>query len=233
MPPRAVPEGEEWLRLEFRLHLPHSVMVGKLVRAVSGFRAALVLAEIGYVAECGALLRMVSDFCTEVSAIGAHLSKGGEPSRAVKDFVEQYFTPRPRTPQEYAAAERTRYISREDLMKADMRLAEGTTVNAEQLRTIHRFLNVTYDAYVHGAYETTMELCDPSTGGFAMRGHPHPAKRDEFIEAAHLKLHEVVVAIELTAAATGEADVFKAAREARHAMDASAPWKYISGNDSA
>jgi hypothetical protein len=70
-----------------------------------------------------------------------------------------------------------------------------------------------------------MELFDGATGVFAMRGHPDDAKREEFVEAVFLKLHEVVVAIELTAAVTANADVFSAARDARHAMDASEPWK--------
>ncbi len=224
-PPRVVPEGDVLLRLEFREHIPHAVMVGKLVRAVSGLRAALLLAEAGYVAECAALLRMVSDFCTEVSAIGEALNRGGEPPRAVRDFVNQYFTPKPRTPEQYAAAERTRYVSREELMKAELRLAEGTTVDGERLRVVHQFINMAYDAYVHGAYETTMELCNPRTGVFAMRGHPSTSKRQEFVEAVFLKMHEVVVAVEFTAAVTAHAKIFSEAREARHAMDASEPWK--------
>lgn len=225
MPPRVVPEGDKYVRLEFRQHIPHAVMVGKLVRAVGGIRAALVLAELGYVAECAALLRTVSDFCTEVSAIAEALNRGGDPPRAVRDFVSQYFMPRARTPEQYAAIERIRYVSRGELMKAEGRFAEGTEVDGEQLRIVHDFLNMAYDAYVHGAYETTMELLDPTTGLFAMRGHPDEAKREEFVEAVFLKLHEVVVAIELTAAVSGNAGVFSAARETRHTMDASDPWR--------
>lgn len=224
MPPRVVPEGEDRLRFEFREHIPHSVMIGKLVRAVSGLRAALLLAEVGHITECASVLRMVSDFCTEISAIGEAVNRGGDQPRAVRDFVNQYFTPKPRTVAEYVAAERTRYVSREELMKADIRLAEGTTVNGEELRSVHQFINMTYDAYVHGAYETTMELCDPRRGIFAMRGHPAEEKRQEFVEAVFLKMHEVVVAVEFTAAVTAHADVFRAARDARHVMDASEPW---------
>jgi methionyl-tRNA synthetase len=113
-------------------------------------------------------------------------------------------------------------------MKAKARMVEGTEVDGEQLRIVHNFLNMTYDAYVHGAYETTMELFDQATGVFAMRGHPDKAKREEFVENVFLKLHEVVVAIELTAAVTAHADVFSAARTARHTMDASEPWKLAS-----
>jgi len=37
-------------------------------------------------------------------------------------------------------------------------MAEGTDVNVERQRIVHDFLNMSSDAYVHGAYETTMEL---------------------------------------------------------------------------
>lgn len=223
MPPRTVVEAPDLMRLELREHIPHTVMIGKCIRAVSGIHAALVLADLGYVVECAALLRMVSDFCTEITAIGAVLDKGGELPRAVRTFVDH--VPKPRTPEQFEAAERTRYVSREDLMKAAVGLAESANVDREQLRIVHRFLNMSFDAYVHGAYETTMELCNPDTGRFMMRGHLSPSKRQEFVEAVVLKLHEVVTALELTAAVTAHAEIFKAARDARHTMDASEPWK--------
>ncbi|MGH8572563.1 MAG: hypothetical protein ACREX8_08310, partial [Gammaproteobacteria bacterium] len=134
LPPREVPEGDAEIRLEFREHIPHAVMVGKCIRAVSGIRAALVLAEVGYVAECAALLRIVSDFCTEITAVGEALNRGGALPGAVQDFVDQYFVLRPRTPAQLAAAERNRYVSREKLMKAELRLAEGAQVDGEQLQ---------------------------------------------------------------------------------------------------
>lgn len=226
MPPRAIVEGPELIRLELREHIPHTVMIGKCVRAVSGIHAALALADLGYVVECAALLRMVSDFCMEITAIGEALNRGGALPRAVQIFVDQYFAPKLRTPEEFAAAERTHYVSREELMKAGIRLAENANVDGEQLRTFHRFINMTYDAYVHGAYETTMELCDTDTCRFMMNGHLSPSKRQEFVEAVFLKLHEVVRALEFTAAVTAQAEIFTAARDARHAMDDTEPWKF-------
>jgi len=225
LPARAVPEGEDLIRLEFRQHIPHGVMIGKLVRAVSGIRASLILADLGYVTECAALLRMVSDLCTEVLAVGEALNSGGEPPAALRTFVEQYFARKSRTPEEFAAEERARYVTREELMKAEGRLAETANLDREQLRVVHRFLNMSFDAYVHGDYETTMELYNRLTGRFDVGGHPDALKRAEFVEAVFLKLHEVVVALEFTAAVTAHAAVFRAVREARNVMDASDPWK--------
>jgi hypothetical protein len=145
-----VSEGDDLIRLDFRYHTPHSAMVGKAVRAVSGLPAALILADLGYVTECGALWRIVSDFCSEVIAIRHALHGGGELPPAVQKFVERYFAPKARTPEQLAASERVRYVSREELMKTG-RPAADANVDGEHLRVIHRFLNMTYDAYVHRA----------------------------------------------------------------------------------
>jgi hypothetical protein len=183
LPPRIIVEGD-LVRLLLREHIPHTVMVAKSIRAVSGLRAAVLLAEDGYVTECASLLRMVSDFCSEITAVGEALHRGGQVPAAVQTFVDQYFTFKHRTPEALAAAERTRYVAREELMKAEVRMAEGTDVDPEKLRTVKRYLNMAYDSYVHGAYESTMELCDPNRMEFMMRGHRSAEKRAEFVEAA-------------------------------------------------
>ncbi len=222
MPPRIINTGQGMSRLELRKHTPHTVMIGKCVRAVSGIRAALILADLGYVVECAVLLRIVSDFCTEIMAISSALNREGELPHAVQTCVKQYFTPIPKTPEELEATDRTRYVSREKLLKeVGSFLSESANVDSEQSLPVLRFLNMIYDKYVHGAYETTMELCDPNASRFMMRGHLSPSKRQEFAEAVFLKLHEVVVAVEHTAAVTGQAEIFKAAGTARRTMDGS------------
>ena len=111
-------------------------MIGKLVRAVSGLRGALVLAETGHITECAAVLRIVSDFCTEISTIGLALHRGGDVPTAVRDFVAQYFMPRARTPDEFAATERARYVSREALMKVHRTLAESSLGRYQSARSL-------------------------------------------------------------------------------------------------
>ena len=225
LPPHIV-DDDQGRRLELKFHKPQTVMIAKCVRAVSGLRASLVLAKLGHVAECGALLRIVSDFCTETTAIGRALNKSGELPRSVQDFVDQFFTPKPKTPDQLKVADRHRYVSRQQLMKEVERfLNENANVENEQSRPVLNFLNMTYDAYVHGAYETTMELYDPESGRFMMRGHPSPSKQQEFVKAVRDKLHEVVCALELTAAVTAQSEVRQAVRNLRHSMDNSAPSK--------
>lgn len=225
VPPRLAELDDNSARLELKQHLPHTVMIGKLVRIASGIRAAFVLSENGFVTESGAILRIVSDFCTEVGAIGGALHRGGELPKPVTVFVEHYFTPKERTPENYAAAERARYVSREDLMKSDIAVGSGSAADVEWAWSLKRFLNMVGDAYIHGAYDTTMELCEPRTGRFFVDGHPSREVRAVHVEFAALKLHEVVRAFELTAAVTAVPPVFEEARRARREMDQQAPWK--------
>lgn len=227
LPPREVKDGTNDFNLEFQCHLPHSVMIGKLVRAVSGLNGAMFLAEAGFIAECGTMLRVVSDFCTEISAIAEALQRGGTPPKAIIDFVNQYFTHKPKTVDDFRENDLPRYVSRKEIMKGVIRLAEGTSIKRDDLRTGHEFLNMFYDAYVHGSYETTMDLYNHIEGNFAMNGHPNPNKRKDYVDAVFLKMHEVVISIEQTAALTGQKKVFEEARAARRLMDASDPWRII------
>ena len=87
---------------------------------------------------------------------------------------------------------------------------------------LHAFLNHNFDAYVHGAYETSTELYNPSTGLFMMRGHESPGICKDHIEAVAGKLHEVVVAVEFTARLLGNSHVQTKAGAARSALDAAA-----------
>ena len=199
-------------RLELREHRPDTVMIGKCVRAVSGIHAALALADRGYVAECGAMLRMVSDFCTEIMSVGMALQSETELSKKVNDFVEQYFVPRARTLDEFKKRGTTHYPTRKDLMKGEFRLAQAAGVDAESMREHHEFLNHFFDGYVHGAYETTMELYDPSINGFRMRGQLPVSQ--QYRHGVFFKVHEVVQALVMTAAVTGHREVFEATRDA-------------------
>ena len=81
-----------------------------------------------------------------------------------------------------------------------------------QIRETRRYLNHVYDGFVHGAYASTMELCDPVTGRFIVDGGTDASKKEEYVEAVMLKLHEVVVALEFTAAVTAHSAVFEEAR---------------------
>jgi hypothetical protein len=120
-----------------------------LVRAVNGIKAALALADLGYIVECGALLRIVSDLCEGISPIGAALLSGGELPNAVHKFIEQYFSPRAHTAEEFASQERTRYVTREELMKVRRDLVQSAD-ERDKLLVNRRFLNKIYDAYVKG-----------------------------------------------------------------------------------
>ena len=233
LPPIENPAAD---RLEFRQHIPHTVMIGKCVRAVSGVHAALALADLGYVAECAAIMRMVSDFCTEIITISKSLDldSEGELPDPVRDLVGQYFAPKPRTLDQYKKAKRPHYPSRKDLAKVETRWAEMVGIacsDDERRRELGNYLNSIFDAYVHGAYETTMELYDPGMGHFRMRGFRSQLKQQDHVKLVFAKLHGVVCALEHTAAVTAHEEVWKATGDARRALDG-AGWSRLPSCDS-
>ena len=89
--------GFQW---KFREETDRAVLVGKAVRLASGIRVAFMLADLGYIGECGTILRTVSDFSTEIISICEGCSRGA-PTSAQKKFVEQYFKPIAKDPDEY------------------------------------------------------------------------------------------------------------------------------------
>jgi hypothetical protein len=103
------------------------------------------------------LLRMVSDFAKEIIAIAEGLleKRFTEPQER---FVQQYYVPIAEDADEHERQKRERYVTREELLKAHYRLDERVTGDATRLRKLMRFINDTYDKYVHGAYLTSMEL---------------------------------------------------------------------------
>lgn len=223
LPPRWNSELE---RPEFREHKPETVMIGKCVRAVSGFRAALALADSGYMVECTSIMRMVSDFCDEVRAIGMGMElqreegQGGLP-KSVRHFVDRYFFPTPITPEHVRQAKekRPRSPRREDLIKAQAGWAEAQGLDGHKMRECKAELDRILNAYVHGDYETTMELYDPRTRRFRMRGSQLGTASQHHVNTMHRMLHTVVGALEITAALTSHAEVFQETRETRHALD--------------
>lgn len=220
LPAVPVPEGNETFRWEFAEATPQALMVGKAVRMVSGIRAALLLADSGYTVDSASVLRLVSDFATEIQAVGEGLRRGklNEPQQR---FVDQYFAPLARTPEEYEKRERDRYVSREQLYKAYYAMGAEASIDVDRLRSLRRFLDYGYDKYVHGAYMTAMELYTGRDHSFMLAGHESERHRDVARTAIAGKLHEVVCAFEMMALVWPNETLRKEISEVRRRIDAS------------
>ena len=212
LPLKAVPAGPpeaNGFRWAFREETERALVIGKSVRMISAIRAAFILVDLGYVTECGTLLRTVSDFAGEITSITEGV-RSSNPTAAQKKFLEQYFTPIPEDPDEYDALKNEQFVTRDRLLSAHYRLAEeGYKTNAKdsvdpvRVRKVVRYLAHMYDKYVHGAYITAMELYNGKTWRFMTSGH-------ESVEYVHLckaqaasKLHEAVCALAMIAVGMG------------------------------
>lgn len=157
-------------RWEHKDKSPEAAQVAKAVRALSGLRAALVLADVGHTVECGTLLRTIADFSAEIVYIGEALSEG-RLTADQRQFVEQHFARLPSDPHELAAREREYYIGRKDIGKAHRRLYEKQGVSADDMAKLTDYLNKAYDGYVHGTNASAMELYDARDNCFMLQGH--------------------------------------------------------------
>ncbi len=218
--PVRVTESNGEYHWEFPQASASALQVAKSVRMVSGIRAALLLADNGFVMESASILRMVSDFSVEITAVGEGLQRG-HLTKAQKTFVDQFFEPPARTREEYETQEKQFYVSRADLLKSEVRLANDASVDGERLLSLRRFVNKGYDSYVHGAYLTAMELYHGGTKEFEVAGTAWQRTRCVAKTAVAGKLHEVLVALEYMAALAGNSEVHAEVRAARHRLDAS------------
>lgn len=138
LPAQCVAHGDSF-RWEFAEDTPLALLISKVVRMASGIRAAMLLADAGFVTECACLLRIVSDLGTEVTAVGEG-ELAGKHTTAQRQFIEQFFG---RQPVDTAGVppEKERYVSREELMKSHVRLACEAGLDADGMRNLMRTLN--------------------------------------------------------------------------------------------
>jgi hypothetical protein len=198
LPAQRVPDAGGSFHWEFSAQSPEIVQLAKAVRMTSGIRAAMFLADNGFVAECGIVLRTVSDFHAEIVALGEGLIEGRLTADQRK-FVDQFFAPFPSSPEALELAERERYVSREDLLKSQRKLAEKGGVDADELLRLRRFLNKGYDDYVHGGYLTAMELYRGDSHAFMLAGTDFERNRCIAQAAVVGKTHEVLAALNVMA----------------------------------
>ena len=215
-----IPEDDGTFHWEFGEKRAETLMVGKAVRMVSGIKVSLLLADIGFTTECVSLLRMVSDFSKEIVSMGEGLVEG-RLTEIQQRFLQQYFAPFARTPEEHKERERARYVTRKELFRANCRLAERAQLDSAEMRRLNRELNYVYDQYVHGAYLTAMELYDGSENIFVLDGHKAERPKETARTAVAGKLHEVISALEIMSSFYDNADLRRELAEARRALDAS------------
>jgi hypothetical protein len=162
---------------DFEEHSAKTAMIGKAVRIISGLRAAMILADQGYVTECNTILRMTDDLVVEIGFLIDGL-ESKVPSKSYEEFVKQYFAFMPTSSDEYAQQAKVRWVSRDKVLAGYLRSIQGIARNPEQVRKSMQFIYYTHDKYVHGGYLTAMELYSGETNQFMLRGHDGDAARE-------------------------------------------------------
>lgn len=221
LPATRVPTNTSF-RWKFREDTALVLLVAKAVRMASAVRAAMMLADAGFVTECACLLRIVGDLGVEVTAVSEGELRG-ERTKAQQDFVDQFFA-RP-TLQSFLPGPPPRkdFVGRDDLMKAHVRLAEaaGQGEDKEVVRDLIRALSWGYDGYVHGDYSSAMELYHGGRDEFMLKGHEADERRGVYRLAVSTKLVEVINALRLVAIVERDQALSKELGEAAKTLMAS------------
>lgn len=160
-------------RWEHPVQSAEVVQVAKAVRMVTSIRAAWRLTDEGLTTESAALLRLSSDFASEILFLAEGIIEG-QLNGAQAKFVDDYFKPFPTDPDELAAREREYYVGRKDVIAARVRLAQKAGIDGEYVERLMKYLNKGYDAYVHGAYMTAMELFNGRNYSFMLDRNESP-----------------------------------------------------------
>jgi hypothetical protein len=218
--PEKVKLQDGGFRWSYPVQTVEVVQIAKAVRMISGIRAALQLADSGFITECYTILRTTSDFSREITFITEGIINGSFNSSQQK-FIDQFFTTFPTDPEELAKRESEKFISRKDINDARIRLAKRAGLDGENLISLIKYLNKGFDSYVHGAYETAMELFSGKTHAFMLNGHDSNTARYRAKIVIALKLHEVIIALELIAKTKGIFDLAKDFAALRKKLEAS------------
>ena len=190
----------------FREENARTVMIGKAVRLISGIRAAMLLADHGYVTECGTVLRTVSDYTIEIGSLIDSVTGTEGPTTAQNEFVRQYFLPMAESPEAFASGARERWVARKEIFAGFIRWAAQFDKNSEieKLQQYTEYLLMGYDKYVHGSYITAMELYNGETESFMLGGNDADFVRDIAKRSVASKLHEAITVFVSLAALDGD-----------------------------
>ena len=218
--PVRVPVDSYGFRWKYPEQSAEVVQTAKAVRMVSGIRAAITLADMGFTTECGTLLRTVSDCASEIHFLAEGLLAGGL-NAAQQKFVDQYFVPFPEDPDELAAREREYYVGRKDILSALRRFGDRFGGGGDDLVKISTFLNKGYDSYVHSSFTSAMELYSGLTKSFMLSGNESVRSQCVAKVSVAGKLYEVIVALELMAITRELEDLRERTREGRKELDGS------------
>jgi hypothetical protein len=217
-PPVPVPFLDNF-RWEFPERTTQVVQLAKAVRIAAALNAAMHLADLGFTTECGTLLRIVSDFSSEIIYLGEGVFEGRLPSEDQQTFIAHHFSSLPSTPDELAEMERSQYVARRKILQTMDRIAVDAGIKVQDHQRMTAYLNKGYDAYVHGSHQSAMELYDGRR--FMLTGNHFTHAKCQTKVAIATKLNEALIAFRFISAPRGLFEIDAKIRQASKKVEAS------------
>lgn len=200
----ALPEGDfQWRFPDESIEV---LLVCKAVRLSTALGAAWELAQKAYPTEAGSLMRAVGDFASEINFMAETVVEG-RITRSQQEFLDQFFRPLHRTLDDFLVREREYYVSRKSIGKVERGMLEKAGGDAEVFEHLSLYLAYGLNKYVHGAYETAMEIYHGGYHRFMIRGAPG-RPQEASIRMVASKATEALHAVMMVAIALQAPEVF-------------------------
>jgi len=194
------------VQYQFKQEDEYTFCVAKAVRIVSGFNASLMLVDSGYIVEAGTLLRPMSDCSNDIMLIAqGMITKTATGTH--KKIINDYFKTVPQDIFTYKQQQKERYVGRKELYCAYKKSADGMGIDGDFLNDLKKYIDKISDYYVHCGYSTSMELYNPNSGLFSVKGDTTEFQRDVFRKAIATKVFESLIAFEYIAKLFGLSDI--------------------------
>jgi hypothetical protein len=161
-------------RFRFENPTPNILQVLMCARVASGLRAALILLMEAHTTEIGVLFRTIDDFLADINFIDEILEKGAENvTQAQREFVELYFVDDARTIEERLedSVKKINHNARRQKVQASEARLLGFG-DPDRVKKIAATIDKAFSGYIHGDYQTAMEMYGGPNPHFHTHGMP-------------------------------------------------------------
>lgn len=216
-PPTYVKDGElsQWLYTKPSWAIYQTL---KMVRVVSGLRAALILLAEGHVTEVGVLIRTIDEFLDAVLFADEPIEKGVTTAEQQKEF-DFFFRDFRDDTEKRRAGTFTEFRPEKNKVQASQARALGPE-NPHDTKLLVKTIDDSFSGYVHGDIPTIMEMY-VGGHGFSMRGMQETPRMAEFRSALARVIHNGLNSVLGMAIRSGQPELAEQLRRRRIALEES------------
>ena len=207
-PPEKVRHGDTFV-FRYRERTINQALLQKLARVISGFQAAWLLAEKGFLQEQGALHRMLDEFYEDILFLAFALIKRDQTKlhqRYLDNFYKEEFdhvTLEPLHGREMVARKNIR---------AYVAAVEHDGMDPSTGVDLSRMIHSGYSGFVHGASPHIMDMVHGNPPLFRIHGMAGTLLHETHLDDLYNQFFRAIISCAIVAKAFGEEELFETLR---------------------